>query len=95
MLRVIYKYVISGMQCQLTLPRGADILSAHNQSDQVCLWVAVDPYETEVECREIVLLPTGDQISHEDYELSEFIGTVLVSDGDLVFHVFESLNGGF
>ena len=75
-------------QQYVEMPYGAQILSAHVQAGQICLWALVDP-EQPPEQRSVVVLGTGHPAPSFIGRML-FIGTVLLSGGSLVFHVFAS-----
>lgn len=71
----------------LDMPKGAKVLSAQSQGDNICLWAMVDPSEVS-ENRHFVVIGTG----HDVPELHlVFIDTVQLFGGSLIFHVFEVL----
>jgi len=74
----------------LEMPRGAKVLSVHNQGENVCMWAEVSPGEPK-EPRTFRTCGTGHDIPAD--ENRNFIGTFLLHGGALVFHLFE-LNQG-
>ena len=58
------------------------VLSAHNQREEICVWFYHD-ISTQHSVH-VIDVPTGEEWP-DDYE---FRGTVLLENGDLVFHVF-------
>lgn len=85
----IYKYGLEDEVCTVQMPEGAKVLSAHVQNGSICIWALVDPSKPMV-LRTFKVIGTGWKI--EDTQL-EFIGTVLLESGRLVFHVFEEKHG--
>lgn len=85
----VYKYPLKLQDhWSLEMPIGAKILSVDNQREQITLWALVDASpEAPTEVRSFLIRGTGHNID-EGLNL-EFIGTVLVHDGGLVWHVFE------
>lgn len=81
---IIYKYAVTvTRKQQIIMPRGARILSAQCQGDNIQLWAVVDPHETYVN-RSINVLGTG----HEFFgNPGEFIATV--QTGPYVWHLFD------
>jgi len=88
-MRKIFKYplMIADYQ-EIDLPESAEILHVDNQRDQICLWASVvaDRKEDKIKTK-IRIAGTGHPI--EDYGTLRHLGTVKLSHGDLVFHVFE------
>ncbi len=84
----IYKYPLSAQSAQwVKLPLGAQLLTVKLQHNVVCLWAMIDTSRIETEMREIEMLRTG-----HDIELPyrrHYLGTVLMQNGNLVFHFFE------
>jgi len=86
-LQKIYKYVLEGVENKLNLPKNHKALSVINQYDKVTLYCLVNPEEELVETKYFIV-GTGWEL--KDYILeSEFIGTVAVDDGTLIWHVFK------
>lgn len=83
----VWKYPIPTRDTfDLSLPVGARILSVHTQDNQPCLWAHVSP-DAPKELREFRTCGTGHDMP--DDEAHEFIGTFLIDNGLLVFHLFE------
>jgi hypothetical protein len=68
------------------LPVGAKILSVHMQQGQLCLWFLCEPNPMQ-ERRTILVRGTGHFINPS--QIKQFIGTVLMHNDNLVWHVFE------
>jgi hypothetical protein len=90
----IFKYPLKTTEFQdVSMPRGAEILSAGVQAGVICLWAIVEE-KYPPERRRIVIHGTGHDLSSEA-ALGQFLGTCLLAEGALVFHVFEStIRGG-
>ncbi len=67
-----------------SMPVGARVLSAREQIGSIALWAICDPNAPKME-REFALCGTG----HAAPEHANFIDTVFVNGGELVFHIFE------
>ena len=83
----IWKYELKAVDEQdITMPRGARILTVQAQYGTAHLWAMVTP-DSKPEKRKIHIRRTGDSTSsscsHENY-----IGTFQLEGGELVFHVF-------
>jgi len=91
-LKTVYKYKLDFVNKQiLTLPVGAQILSVTNQQENIVLYAMVDTDVKEFQSHTIYVHGTGHIIYGENPAFKEalaFIGTVVLSGGALVFHVF-------
>ena len=87
MKKVVYKYKlqITKVIQEVVLPLGAQILCIKMQNDELCVWALVDPDQTYNEVVKIRCAGTG----HEITEDVEYIDTVMLLDGELVFHFFK------
>lgn len=87
MKKVVYKYKlqITKVIQEVVLPLGAQILCIKMQNDELCMWALVDPDQTYNEVVKIRCAGTG----HEITEDVEYIDTVVLLDGELVFHFFK------
>ena len=87
-MKTIYKYKLANVYDQFVeLPRGAEVLSAQVQRDEIRLWALVDSGATKTDRRAFRIHGTGHSIP--DVERLSFIDTVQLSGGALIFHVFE------
>lgn len=88
MSKAIWKYPleITGEQ-GITMPKGAKIIAVGNQYENLALWAIVNPEQGGIkEFRKIYIYGTG----HSTDEIKgSYIGTVLMRDGSLVWHIFE------
>ena len=73
----------------LRMPANAQILSVGNQREQLCLWALVDTQTTVTEGRHFRIAGTGHPVSDGDASDYIYIGTAIMMDGALVWHVFE------
>lgn len=86
-MRRIYKYPLITTDAQLIeLPVGSSVLSVIDQNDCIMLYALVDDEVVEKQPYKISIHGTG----HNAYEATpgEFVGTVVLYDNALVFHVF-------
>lgn len=87
-MRKIFKYTLRFDEyIELELPIGAKILHFGIQYDAPRIWALVDP-TAKKEIRKFRFTGTGHPITETDPELN-FIGTVLMRNGTLVWHLFE------
>lgn len=85
-MRTIYKFPLGVKHFTvISMPKGAEILTVQMQFGDLCLWAIVDP-EAEDEDRQFYIFPTGRPLNLPEYE---YIGTVQMRGGQLVWHVFE------
>lgn len=83
----IFKYELQPKVIQeIDIHADAMILHVHEQFGAMCLWAAVNP-DAPVVKKKFAVIPTG----RVDIELAEmdYIGTVHMQGGSLVFHVFQ------
>lgn len=86
-MKKVFKYPLSIVDLQtVTLPIGAKILCIKLQNEEPCLWALVDPSLDEKETVNIRCAGTGHPI---DEEIEEYIDTVILMNGRLVFHFFK------
>ena len=94
----IYKYVLdtaldvvgaSKFPYTMELPKGTTILSCGLQNkENICVWAKVDPNQTEMVEVEFYIIGTGWPIPDDIDNGLQYIGTVMISDGLYVYHVF-------
>ena len=72
------------------MPKGAEILTAQIQDDNLCLWALVNP-KVRTEIRVIEIFGTGNPISSYARINRKYISTFQIQEGNLVFHVFEDM----
>jgi len=87
MYTAIHKYTIAVHKHTIVMPVGARILCVQNQRGDICLWAEVCP-EGPTEERTFIVRGTGWEYIPVRDEV--YLGTVQVSDGALVWHVFET-----
>ena len=97
-MKTIYKYVLytacnvvgtPKFPYTMELPKGAVILSCGLQNNKnFCVWAKVDPNQTEMVEVEFYIFGTGWPIPDEIDNGLQFIGTVMISDGRYVYHIF-------
>ena len=84
----VFKYPLAITDRQkIHLPRGARILSFQSPRGQPFIWALVDPEATAWISRRFRLVGTGHPI--EDTGGLSYIGTVVMWEGALVWHLFE------
>lgn len=89
-MKKVYKYEIIPFErtAHKLLP-GDKVLCAREQLGQIYIWVEVDlsssPNRREASNREFAVIPTGAPIPIG----GNYVGTVFMDGGKLVFHVYE------
>lgn len=74
----------------ITMPEGAEVLSAVNQYEQLAIYAMVDETKQITVDKNFRVVGTGHPISGTHTRFAwKFIGTVLFDEGHLVFHVWE------
>lgn len=86
MTQVIWKARL-GTDGEVSMPKGAEILTVQTQHEIPCLWFKCDP-SAEIETRKFSIIGTGHPITVDE---GEYIGTFQVNDGAFVFHLFEDV----
>jgi hypothetical protein len=89
-MKTIHKYPleVKGQQT-VEMPYGAQILHVGVQRNQICIWAILESVKPMMVTRSFVIHGTGHPV--DDTGL-EHIGTVLMDDGALVWHIFERIN---
>lgn len=87
-MKKVYKYPFEITDEQtIEMPKGAKILTAQVQQGTPTIWALVDPAESQTESVNIRTHGTGHSIP--DSECLEYINTIQVYGGQLIFHVFK------
>lgn len=87
-MKTIWKYTIIPKHFKHNIPSGGKVLSVGEQFGEICIWVEVDP-ENQTEEREFKAYGTGHPIFDATEFKREFLGTVMLEGGALIFHVYE------
>jgi hypothetical protein len=83
----IFKYPLQVVDSQkLTIPASSKILSVQNQNEEIVLYALVDDTITLTHTYQIIIHGTGHQA--DDVLDFNFLGTVSMHGGRLMFHVF-------
>lgn len=83
---VIWKFNVEPGQFSHELPRSAQVLSVHMQSGSAFMWVLLDPDYPKT-MRTFHVVGTGQRVVELDMFI--FIGTFLMENDSLVWHLFE------
>lgn len=82
-MKTIHKYVLTPTQTNVPTFERARFLHVNDQHGQVTLWAEVNTLEREC-VRDVHVVPTGGDVPAG----AEYVGTVLLQAGLLVFHVY-------
>lgn len=81
----IWKVVLnSALRQDISVPEGAQLLTAREQGDGLCVWFKCDPARLSTK-RRIAIVGTGHPVPED----SHYVGTGVLQGGALVLHVFE------
>jgi hypothetical protein len=83
----VFKYVLNANNVnneQTILMHPGDIIHVGTQKNSVCVWALVDT-DLPPAPRKFALVMTGYECT---YDAKQYIGTVQLLDGYLIFHVF-------
>ena len=89
MKRTVWKFDVdvakldANSEVAIAMPMGAEVLTAREQGDKVCVWARVNPDEKRVVKRMFGVCGTGHPAPFTDY-----LGTAMLFGGSLVLHVF-------
>ena len=83
----VYKYTLEILDVQrLDIPAGSKLLSVEEQYEKIVLYALVDNARGGLDSFEIFIKGTGQPADNIDD--CEFLGTVKLARGSLMFHVF-------
>ena len=89
-MKTVYKYPLEvNDEVIVMMPKGARVLSVQVQNGRPCLWAECNP-DGEPVLRTFLIRGTGHPIDDEIEK--EYIGTIQMCEGSIVFHVFEKKN---
>lgn len=87
-MKTIWKYKLETKDSQtIDMPKHAKILTAHVQGNDICIWAIVETNNSFVP-RIIEVFGTGH---HMPEHRRKYISSVLMFNGNLVFHLFERI----
>ena len=83
----VYKYPLGSKdQQEIMIPAGSKILSVETQDEHIVLYALVDDKVTHLNTYLVIIHGTGHNA--DDTEDCDFVGTVKLYGGALMFHVF-------
>ena len=84
-MKAVWKYILDVTDTQhVPMPRGAELLAVACQHGRLVLWARVEPTSALVN-RFIYVCGTGNPAPIA----ARFVGTAVMADGALVWHVFD------
>ncbi len=85
----VYKFPLEiSDEQKVSMPEGAKVLTVQVHKGWPCLWAECNP-DKEPVFRTFLIRGTGHPI--DDDIKKEYIGTIQMLDGSIVYHVFERL----
>lgn len=87
-MKTIFKYTLSPDDAPVEMPVGAEVLTAREQGENICVWARVETTETLKDKRTFKVFGTGHEIP--DDPNFHYVGTAMLQGGGLVMHVFEN-----
>lgn len=86
-MKAVWKYAVDPLdQTVIDMPRGAEVLKAGLQNGALTLWAMVDP-DARLVPHKFAIAGTGHP--REDLDDADYVGTVLLLQDTLVFHIFD------
>lgn len=82
-MKTIHKYVLPQPVNDVVTHDGAEFLAAAEQYGQITIWAEVDTSKPK-KVRTVHVVGTGGQVPPR----LDYLGTVLLADGEYVFHVY-------
>ena len=90
MKKVIWKFPLKVPDVQdIEIPHGSILLSVQPQNGDPCLWVLVYDTKAEKEVIRLRTIGTGHNITADDFDPKDFLGTYQIDNGSFVGHVFQ------
>lgn len=86
-MKTIWKFRLGAMGYErISMPAGAQLLTVQMQGSEPQLWAVVDTSTPAVEQRTIAIFGTGHPLP---VGLGQYLGTIQLHGGSLIFHAFE------
>ena len=85
-MRQILKYTLEMMDSQIITIKSGEIISVENQNEKIVIYVKTDNSTNEFNT-EFLIYGTGHELA-DDIDECDFLGTVKLSNGELMFHIF-------
>lgn len=87
MSRAVWKYALEVLDVNvIDMPQGTEVLTAGLQDGALTMWALVDP-DARLVPHKFAIAGTGH--TRDDLDDADYIGTVLLLQDTLVFHIFD------
>ena len=90
-MKIIWKFTLIHTSTKLELPTGAEILTTKEQHGEICIWFKIDSLMIDKKEKRFFEMYNTGQPMCANYK-KEYIGSVSLYGGDIIKHVFESIN---
>jgi hypothetical protein len=87
-MKQVWEYTIKPNELVHEVPAGGIIRCVDEQFGEVCAWIEVDPKAPKNK-RRFEVYGTGQPINEDMGNQREYLGSVKLEGGALVFHVYE------
>ena len=88
-MKQIFKYTLNPTDTQdITMPEDAEVLSVAEQRDKIVVYALVDP-KAATGLKRFKVVGTGHPMDNDALDAYDFISTVKLMGGQLMFHVFK------
>lgn len=87
-MKTIWKFPLGGPSVQVEMPEGSRVIHVDEQGGVPTMWARVDS-DRRQRARRFRIVGTGQAIDEEEAPFLEHLGTVKLSGGRLILHVFE------
>jgi len=94
-MKTIFKYELKGI-CHknlvepISMPHDAIYIHVGAQGDSMFIWAEVDTESSLIE-HNFEVFGTGSEM-HQDMGVRQYVGSLMMNDGALVFHVYHRIN---
>ena len=86
-MKSIWKFELGPNNLKIMIPAGANLLTAQEQHDQICVWAEVDTTAPKEEVL-FEVFGTGHVMPEAMGLDREYVGTAQIQGGSFVFHVY-------
>lgn len=85
----IYKYILNVADIQtIVVPKGSTLLTVQKQQARMAVWYLIDTEELLTDVWTFFVCGTGNPVEDHRVCKKNYISTVQLYDGDLVYHIF-------
>ena len=92
-MKVVHKFPVPlrGAMSSVGMPKEAKLLHFDAQGDELFVWALVDPDEL-MEYRTFFIAGTGHTLPEQNIHIHEHVGSCMMRNGALVWHLFEVIS---